>query len=128
MEIIDISSPTFEVSARDYRINIPFPLEEDIIDEKIKLFLSEPEKVKSPIPDLELVNIRKIQKDNEVGIMFVCISLKKIILDKKLSENDKFFIKLKDKEGNIEDKCLLTEDKIPYWFYYNGGEKLNVIE
>lgn len=129
---MDMSSPTFEVSAKDYRINIPFQLPEEVIDEKIKLFYTDPGKVKSPIPGLALVNIRKVdteyQGEKLVGIMFVCISLQKFMVDKGLKETDKFFVKLIDAEGNFADKCLLTSEKVPYFFYYDGDKHFNVIE
>ena len=129
---MDMSAPTFEVLAKDYSTNIPFQLPEEVIDEKIKLFYTEPGKVKSPVPGMALVNIRKIETEyqggKKIGIMIVCVSLQKFMVDKGLKETDKFFIKLRDGEGNFADKCLLTQEKVPYFFYYDGAKHFKVIE
>lgn len=126
------TEPTFEVLAKDYRTNIPFNLQEEIIDEKIKLFSNDPKKVISPMTGMEIVKISKIetvyQKEKQIGIMLICISLQKFMIDKGLKESDKFFVKLSDKEGNVDDKCILTQDKIPYFFYYDGNKNFSIIE
>ena len=115
------------IKAKGYRINYPITMPEELIEEKIKEFKTG----KSPIPGFEIVDISKVSLEYEGkinhGINLVLVNIQKIIIDLVKYINDTFFIKLIDGEGNNADKCPITNNNLPYLFYY-CNQKLEVIE
>ena len=125
-------TPTFEVHATDYRITIPMSMPENLIEEKMRLFLEGENKIKSPIPGCVIVKIRKVSEEcaekTVFGIMFVLIQVQTLMTDLGKSETDTFYVILKDSEGQNADKCIRTGKPNPYLFYYDGKGNLKVVE
>mgnify|MGYP003389490875 FL=1 len=112
---------------KNYRINYPITIPEELIEDKIKEFKNG----KSLLHGCIIVHISKVSLEYEgeiiCGINLVLVNIQKIIIDLEKYINDTFFIKLIDEEGNNADKCFLTKKNLPYLFYY-CNQKLEVIE
>ena len=132
MQSIDTSAPKIEVLSNDYRISIPMPMPEHLIEEKMKLFHEDSTTVKSPVTGCAIVKMRKVIQEcageTMYAILFVLIQVQKLMTDLRKSETDSFFITLKDAKGENADKCLGTGQPNPYWFYYDGKGSLKVLE
>ena len=121
---MNFNYPIYELKAYNYRTNIPISMSEEVIEEKINLFHKNPLSLESPISGSKIIDIRKISTLYEgkrvYGIIIDSINIQNIIKDLSLKETDKFIIKLKNKEGKNDTKCILSNLDVPYKFYYNG--------
>jgi hypothetical protein len=133
MQSIDKTAPTIEVLSKDYRISIPIPMPENLIEEQMKLFHKDSgATVKSPVKGCAIVKMAKVRTESAdettYAILFVLMKVQKLLINLGKSETDSFFITLKDAKGENADKCILTGTPNPYWFYYDGNRSLKVLE
>ena len=87
---------------------------EEEVDELIKLYKSDPIKIKNIIPQTKIVDVSKIQVNNEFGIKITTLNIDYIL--KHYEINNETIIHLVDSLGGDADRCLLTNEKIPYKF------------
>jgi hypothetical protein len=83
-------------------------------DALIKLYRINPEKIKNIIPQTKIVDVSKIQVNNEFGIKITTLNIDYIL--KHYEINNETIIHLVDSLGGDADRCLLTNEKIPYKF------------
>ena len=115
-------------NAHDYRTTYPFTMEKESRDKSLYKFRSEFPNVTSPIPGGAIVDISKIDivKHGKTfyGIKFVIVDIQKIMVKYNKKIDESFYIKLLNKEGDPADKCIVTEEKLPFIFYYNGAKQI----
>ena len=117
--------PIIEVDARNARITIPITMSEELVDEKISLFYKDKNTIKSPIPGSTIVDISKIsiEKDGDIhyGMKIIVINIQNIMIKHNKTPKDEFYLKLKNKDGGNDDKCIITNTKVPYFFKYSNS-------
>ena len=78
-------------------------------DALIKLYKSDPIKIKNIIPQTKIVDVSKIQVNNEFGIKITTLNIDYIL--KHYEINNETIIHLVDSLGGDADRCLLTNEK-----------------
>jgi hypothetical protein len=84
------------------------------VDELLRLYKSDPEKIKNIIPQTKIVDVSKVQVNNEFGIKITTLNIDYILTNYEI--NNETIIHLVDSLGEDADRCLLTNEKIPYKF------------
>ena len=83
-------------------------------DEQIELFKNNPIKIKNNIPNSKIVDVSKIKLKDIYGIKITTLNTDYIFTNYNLNHDN--IIHLVDSAGEDADKCLLTNEKIPYKF------------
>ena len=121
---MNFDTPIYELKASKYRTYIPISLSQKLIEEKINLFNKSPLSLESPISGSKIIDIRKVISFYEgkkiYGIIIDTLNIHNIIKDLGLKETEEFIIKIKNKEGKNDTKCILSNMDVPYKFYYNA--------
>lgn len=82
-------------------------------DALIELYKSDPEKIKNNVPNTKIVDVSKIQVNDDFGIKITTLNTNYIFKHYKYNT---YNIHLVDSLGEDADICLLTNEKIPYKF------------
>ena len=106
----------------NYKITIPITTTKEIMEELIsKTDLSE---IKCPVPNMKIINLSKIEINikNKVhyGINFTVVNISQILIDYKKTTEDEFYINFLDKKGEPNNKCIITDELIPYNLLYSN--------
>ena len=121
---MNLEIPTYILNSKDYRTIIPITMNEEDINHKIDTFRKSPSELESPIVGSIIIDIRKsnyiYKNQNIFGIIIDTINIRNIIKDLGIKENKSFYVKLKNIKGDIDSKCILTNQDIPFEFYYDG--------
>jgi hypothetical protein len=83
-------------------------------DEQIELFKDNPIKIKNIIPQTKIVDISKIKFKKIFGIKITTLNIDYIVSNYNIKHDN--IIHLVDSVGENADKCLLTNETIPYKF------------
>ena len=117
--------PVLKLYSSDYRMVIPMTYSEKEVDKKIKEYNN------TGIIDIPINNSKnhaiyasKIKINNYYGINIYTIRLQKII--NKYNIKIGIHIYFIEKDGKPSNKCILTGNRLPYLFYYNGDYLIKI--
>ena len=79
----------------------------------IELYKSDPEKIKNNVPNTKIVDVSKIQVKDDFGVKITTLNINYIFKNYKSKQ---YNIHLVDSYGKDADRCLLTNEKIPFKF------------
>ena len=88
---------------------------------EMNYFLKNPCEIKNYIHEFKIINVSPLIMDNNFGLKITSLNINYILSKFKKSISDSFFIHLVTNIGENANKCIITNKKIPYlYFYYNG--------
>jgi len=88
---------------------------------EMNYYLRHPEEIKNYIHDFKILNVSPLILDNNFGLKVTSLNINYILSKFNKARSDSFFIHLVNDIGENANKCLITNKKIPYlYFYYNN--------